>query len=79
MCNGMPITSSENVADEALFRTSEVISKMIQDRPDMIKELNTREELVEYDPTLAALIREVFKHPDRYDWRYESPMTHSSN
>ena len=41
MCNGMPITSSENVADEALFRSCEVISKMIQDRPDMIKEFET--------------------------------------
>jgi len=40
---------------------------------------NTRGELVEYDPKLAALIREVFKHPDRSDWRYESPMTHSLN
>lgn len=32
--------------------------------------VSTREQLTRYDPPLAALIEEVFKHPQRTDWRY---------
>ncbi|MHC4694806.1 MAG: hypothetical protein ACYS67_18890, partial [Planctomycetota bacterium] len=32
--------------------------------------VNTREQLQEYDPDLALLIGDVFKHPERVDWRY---------
>jgi hypothetical protein len=35
--------------------------------------VNTRKELEEYDPELAALIAEVFRHPYRTDWRYQPP------
>jgi len=35
--------------------------------------VNTREELQQYDPDLAALIAEVFRHADRVDWRYRAP------
>lgn len=34
--------------------------------------LNTREQLVRYDPELAALIGDVFKHTERYDWRFSA-------
>lgn len=32
--------------------------------------VNTRRQLIQYDPDLASLIEDVFKHPQRYDWRY---------
>lgn len=35
--------------------------------------VNTREELKVYDPNLAELIAEVFRHADRADWRYKRP------
>ena len=35
--------------------------------------VNTREELEEYDPELAGLIAEIFRHPYRTDWRYQPP------
>jgi len=34
--------------------------------------INTREQLVRYDPELAALIGDVFKHTERYDWRFSA-------
>lgn len=34
--------------------------------------INTREQLVRYDPELATLIGDVFKHPERYDWRFST-------
>ena len=37
--------------------------------------VNTREELETYDPDLAGLIAEVFRHADRVDWRYQPPAT----
>ena len=41
------------------------------DKPDGIKNgVNTREELEAYDPDLAGLISEVFRHADGVDWRY---------
>jgi alpha-glucosidase len=36
-------------------------------------EVNTRKELEEYDPDLAALIAQVFCHAMRVDWRYQQP------
>jgi len=33
-------------------------------------QLSNRKELVQYDPDLAALIADVFKHTQRTDWRY---------
>jgi hypothetical protein len=35
--------------------------------------VNTREELEAYDPDLAKLIAEVFRHSVRVDWRYTQP------
>jgi hypothetical protein len=35
--------------------------------------INTREELEAYDPNLAALMAEVFRHSFRTDWRYNRP------
>lgn len=35
--------------------------------------VNTREELEAYDPDLANLIAEVFRHSVRVDWRYTQP------
>jgi len=35
--------------------------------------VNTRKELEAYDPDLAGLIAEVFRHADRVDWRYKRP------
>jgi len=35
--------------------------------------IDTREELEAYDPNLAELIAEVFRHADRVDWRYRQP------
>jgi len=35
--------------------------------------VNTREELEAYDPDLADLIAEVFRHTERVDWRYQPP------
>ena len=35
--------------------------------------VNTRRELQAYDPDLAALIAEVFRHAERVDWRYRPP------
>jgi len=35
--------------------------------------VNTRRELEAYDPDLAALIAEVFRHTERVDWRYQPP------
>ncbi|NIR65267.1 MAG: hypothetical protein GWO10_16200, partial [candidate division Zixibacteria bacterium] len=32
--------------------------------------VNTREQLEAYDPDLALFIGDVFKHPERVDWRY---------
>lgn len=32
--------------------------------------INTREELVEYDPDMAAFVREIFRITDENDWRY---------
>ena len=32
--------------------------------------VHTREQLIAYDPELASLIGDVFKHPERTDWRY---------
>jgi hypothetical protein len=32
--------------------------------------IHTREQLIRYDPDLASLIEDVFKHPLRTDWRY---------
>jgi len=38
--------------------------------------VNTREQLQAYDPDLALFIGDVFKHPERVDWRYsEAPVT----
>jgi len=33
-------------------------------------DVNTREELEAYDPGLAKLVAEVFRHSERVDWRY---------
>ncbi|MBL7153596.1 MAG: hypothetical protein ISS79_07745 [Phycisphaerae bacterium] len=33
-------------------------------------DVNTREELEAYDPDLAKLVAEVFRHDERVDWRY---------
>ena len=33
--------------------------------------VNTREELIEYDPDMAALIHEVFRITEETDWRYQ--------
>ena len=38
-------------------------------------DVNTRKELEAYDPDLAGLIAEVFRHTDRVDWRYKPPAT----
>lgn len=35
--------------------------------------VNSREELEAYDPDLAALVAEVFRHDERVDWRYRQP------
>ncbi|MHC4741909.1 MAG: hypothetical protein ACYS8Z_08370 [Planctomycetota bacterium] len=35
--------------------------------------VNTREELEAYDPDLAALVADVFRHNERVDWRYRQP------
>ena len=35
--------------------------------------VNTRKKLEAYDPDLAKLIAEVFRHTDRVDWRYKLP------
>jgi alpha-glucosidase len=35
--------------------------------------INTRVQLEAYDPDLAKLIAEVFRHADRVDWRYQRP------
>lgn len=32
--------------------------------------IHTREQLMTYDPGLASLVEDVFKHPQRIDWRY---------
>jgi hypothetical protein len=32
--------------------------------------INTRDQLAGYDPKLADLIGGLFKHPERYDWRW---------
>jgi hypothetical protein len=32
--------------------------------------VNTREQLQVYDPDLALFIGDIFKHPERVDWRY---------
>ena len=43
-------------------------------QPDgMHNRVNTREELEAYDPDLAGLIAEVFRHTRRLDWRYRRP------
>lgn len=34
------------------------------------KPVNTREQLQAYDPDMALLIGDIFKHPERVDWRY---------
>jgi len=36
-------------------------------------DVNTREELEAYDPGLAELVAEVFRHDERVDWRYRQP------
>jgi hypothetical protein len=33
--------------------------------------VNTREELEAYDPDLAKLVAEIFRHNERVDWRYQ--------
>mgnify|MGYP000535010783 CR=1 FL=1 len=34
------------------------------------REVNAREQLLQYDPELATLVGDLFKHPERYDWRH---------
>ncbi len=34
------------------------------------RSIHTREQLMTYDPELATLVGDIFKHPERYDWRY---------
>jgi len=34
--------------------------------------INTRDQLIGYDPKLADQIGSIFKHPERYDWRWTS-------
>jgi hypothetical protein len=34
------------------------------------KSVNTREQLQAYDPDMALFISDIFKHPERVDWRY---------
>jgi len=36
-------------------------------------DVDTREELEAYDPGLAELVAEVFRHDERVDWRYRQP------
>lgn len=36
-------------------------------------DVNTREKLEAYDPDLAELVAEVFRHGERVDWRYRQP------
>jgi hypothetical protein len=35
--------------------------------------VNTREHLHAYDPDLALFLNDIFKHPERVDWRYSRP------
>ncbi|HML73002.1 MAG TPA: hypothetical protein PKB02_00770 [Anaerohalosphaeraceae bacterium] len=34
------------------------------------RSINTRDQLTGYDPKLTDLIGSIFKHPERYDWRF---------
>jgi hypothetical protein len=35
--------------------------------------VNTRQQLKSYDPDMALFIGDIFKHPERVDWRYSKP------
>lgn len=35
--------------------------------------VNTRQQLQAYDPDIALLVADIFKHPERVDWRYSKP------
>jgi hypothetical protein len=35
--------------------------------------VNTREQLQAYDPDMALFVGDIFKHPERVDWRYSKP------
>ena len=41
--------------------------------------VNTREQLQGYDPDMALFVGDIFKHPERVDWRYQKSGAASSH
>ena len=41
--------------------------------------VNTRQQLQAYDPDIALFVGDIFKHPERVDWRYSKPSAAKNN
>jgi len=41
--------------------------------------VNTRRQLQAYDPDIALFVGDIFKHPERVDWRYSKPPAAKNN